>query len=284
VPSSSQVDGAAASIPAAELVHFDQVDKSFVVRSQGEVRRVEALRGLTFSLREGEFVSVLGPSGCGKTTSLRILAGLIPFDAGRVLVRGKPVRGPGRDRAVVFQNINLLPWKSALENAEFGLKLQGLPAAQRREITQDYFRLIGLEGFEHHYPHELSGGMQQRVGIARALAINPDMLLMDEPFAALDAQTRELMQSELLRILDRTPKTVMFITHSIDEAIFLSDRVVILGTRPGRVTHEFVVDLPKPRYEYPVRSDPQFVKLREESWEALRTSILETSRVGRASA
>jgi NitT/TauT family transport system ATP-binding protein len=283
VPSTSQENG---SPPAsgAELVRFERVDKTFVVKSQGQVRRVQALQGLSFSLREGEFVSVLGPSGCGKTTSLRILAGLLPYEAGRVLMRGKPVRGPGRDRAVVFQNINLLPWKTALENAEFGLKLQGIALARRREITRDYFRLIGLEGFEHHYPHELSGGMQQRVGIARALAINPDMLLMDEPFAALDAQTRELMQSELLRILERAPKTVMFITHSIDEAIFLSDRVVILGTRPGRVTHEFVVDLPKPRYDYPVRSDPQFVKLREESWEALRTSILETSRVGPVSA
>ena len=267
------------SAAGAELVRFENVDKAFVVKSQGKVRRVEALRGLSFSLREGEFVSVLGPSGCGKTTSLRILAGLTPYDAGRVLVRGKPVRAPGRDRAVVFQNINLLPWKTAVENAELGLKLRGVPAAERRETAMRFIHLLGLDGFEHHYPHELSGGMQQRVGIARALAPDPDMLLMDEPFAALDAQTRELMQSELLRILEKAPKTVLFITHSIDEAIFLSDRVVMLGTRPGRVTHEFDVDLPKPRWQYPVRSDPRFVKLREESWEALRTSIVETAGV-----
>ena len=187
-----------------------------------------------------------------------------------MLVRGKPVRGPGRDRAVVFQNINLLPWKTALENAEFGLKVQGIAPDRRREITRDYFRLIGLEGFEHHYPHELSGGMQQRVGIARALAINPDMLLMDEPFAALDAQTRKSMQEELTRLWERTGKTIVFVTHDIDEAVYLGDRVVVLTARPGRIREEVAIDLPRPR-GLEIKKSARCHEYRNHIWDLIRS-------------
>jgi NitT/TauT family transport system ATP-binding protein len=225
-------------------------------------------------VREREFLSILGPSGCGKTTCLRILAGLTNLDAGRVQVMGKTVTGPGRERAFVFQAFNLFPWKTVLENAEFGLKLQGIPTSERRERTRPYLDLVGLSRFEDHYPHQLSGGMQQRVGIARALATNAPILLMDEPFASIDAQTRELLQDELLKILDRANKTVVFITHSIDEAVYLSDRVLVFRPRPGAVAATFEVDLDKPRWTYKARSDPRFVRVREEAWEALRGAII----------
>jgi len=259
------------------MIRADQVGKTFVSRGREGTRRVEALRDVRFEVGEREFVSILGPSGCGKTTCLRILAGLTSYDQGDVTVFGKRVTGPGRERAVVFQAFNLFPWKTVIENAEFGLKLQGLAKAERRERTVPYLELVGLTGFEHHYPHQLSGGMQQRVGIARALATNAEILLMDEPFASIDAQTRELLQDELLRILDRAPKTVVFITHSIDEAVYLSDRVLVFRPQPGAVAATFDVDLPAPRWSYKARSDTRFVSIREAAWDALRDGILATS-------
>ena len=256
-------------------VRFDRVAKTFGTRAPGDAEAVVALEDVTFEVGEREFVSILGPSGSGKTTCLRILAGLTGYDRGSVTVRGKPVTGPGRERAVVFQAFNLFPWKTVLENAEFGLKLQGVPLAERREQARTYLDLVGLgKKFERHYPHQLSGGMQQRVGIARALAANADILLMDEPFASIDAQTRELLQDELLKILDRAQKTVVFVTHSIDEAVYLSDRVLVFRPRPGAVASSFEVDLPKPRWTYRARSDPRFIRIREEAWEALRSGML----------
>ena len=259
---------------SADIIRFEGVGKSFVGRGRQAGQIVRALDDVNFEAREREFLSILGPSGCGKTTCLRILAGLTDFDEGRVTVHGKDVIGPGRDRAMVFQSFNLFPWKSVQDNVEFGLKLQGISAAERRDRIRPYVELVGLRGFENHYPHQLSGGMQQRVGIARALATNADILLMDEPFASIDAQTRELLQDELLKILDRAQKTVVFITHSIDEAIYLSDRVLVFRPRPGGVAATFDIDLPKPRWTYKARSEPRFVQLREDAWEALRAGML----------
>jgi NitT/TauT family transport system ATP-binding protein len=262
------------------VVRFDRVAKTFDAQVRDNTEPLVALEDVTFDVGEREFVSILGPSGSGKTTCLRILAGLTRYDGGSVTVRGKPVTGPGRERAVVFQGFNLFPWKTVLENAEFGLKLQGIPAAQRREQARAYLDLVGLgTNFDRHYPHQLSGGMQQRVGIARALATNADILLMDEPFASIDAQTRELLQDELLKILDRAQKTVVFVTHSIDEAVYLSDRVLVFRPRPGAVASSFEVDLPKPRWTYKARSHPRFVRIREEAWEALRSGMLAVAEI-----
>jgi NitT/TauT family transport system ATP-binding protein len=263
------------------VVRFDGVGKTFLSKgSDGQVQSVQALNEVSFSIHEREFVSILGPSGCGKTTCLRILAGLTSYDTGQVASMGRPVTGPGRDRAVVFQAFNLFPWKTVYENAEFGLKLQGLSATERRARTRPYLDLVGLRGFEGHYPHQLSGGMQQRVGIARALATDAPILLMDEPFASIDAQTRELLQDELLKILDTARKTVIFITHSIDEAVYLSDRVLVFRPRPGAVAATFEIDLPKPRWEYKARSDPRFVHIREAAWDALREGMLAAEAAG----
>ena len=256
------------------IIAFDRVGKQFVAKAPKGLRAVQALHDVSFEVQEREFVSILGPSGCGKTTCLRILAGLTPYDEGAVVVQGRTVTGPGRDRAVVFQSYNLFPWKTVVENIEFGLKLQGVPRAKRQDRVRPYVELVGLIGFEDHYPHQLSGGMQQRVGIARALATDPDILLMDEPFASIDAQTRELLQDELLRILAAARKTVVFITHSIDEAVYLSDRVLVFKPRPGKVSHVFDVPLPRPRWSYKARSEPEFVRIREEAWDALRGGML----------
>ncbi len=256
------------------IIHVDHVGKRFVTRRPQGLQAVQALQDVSFEVHDREFVSILGPSGCGKTTCLRILAGLAGYDEGLVTVNGRPIRGPGRDRAVVFQSYNLFPWKTVAENAEFGLKLHGVAREERRKRLQPYLELVGLTGFEDHYPHQLSGGMQQRVGIARALATDPDILLMDEPFASIDAQTRELLQDELLRILAQASKTVVFITHSIDEAVYLSDRVLVFRPRPGSVSHSFDVPLPRPRWTYKARSEPEFVRIRENAWEALRSGML----------
>jgi NitT/TauT family transport system ATP-binding protein len=256
------------------VISLDRVGKAFVTKRSGGPQSVQALDDVTFEVSDREFVSILGPSGCGKTTCLRILAGLSGYDRGSVTVHGRRVTGPGRDRAVVFQSYNLFPWKTVVENVEFGLKLQGLARDERRARVRPYVELVGLSGFEDHYPHQLSGGMQQRVGIARALATDPDILLMDEPFASIDAQTRELLQDELLRILAQARKTVLFITHSIDEAVYLSDRVLVFRPRPGSVSQTFDVPLPRPRWTYKARSEPEFVRIREEAWEALRGGML----------
>ena len=202
---------------------------------------------IDLAIAEREFVAVVGPSGCGKTTLLRIAAGLIPPSGGQVLVDGRPVFSPGRDRAMVFQDPALLPWRTVLGNMAYGVECLRVPAKRALESARPWLALVGLEGFEHHYPHEISGGMQQRVNLARALAVDPEILLMDEPFAALDAQTRETMQSELLAVWGRAPKTVVFVTHDIGEALYLADRVVVLTARPARVRDIVAVSLPRPR-------------------------------------
>lgn len=221
------------------------------------------LDGVSFAVKEQEFVSVLGPSGCGKTTLARIIVGIETLDRGEVLIDGAPAGPPGTDRCLVFQNYGLLPWRTVLSNIELGLELKGVPPAERNTQARKYLELVGLSGFEGHFPHQVSGGMQQRTGLARALSVQPKMLLMDEPFGAVDAQMRILLQDELLRICELTRATVLFVTHSVDEAIYLSDRILIFSARPGRLVAEVKIDLPKPRYGYDARSDAQFAETRK---------------------
>ena len=234
---------------------------------------ITALEDIDLSIRDGEFVSLIGPSGCGKTTLLKIVDGLIPFDGGQVTIDGVPIEGPGRERAMVFQSFALLPWRTVEDNVRFGLEVRGAPRETSGATVQRFIDMVGLRGFEKRLPTQLSGGMQQRVGLARALAVDPRILLMDEPFGALDAQTRNLMQTDLERIWEEQKKTVVFVTHAMDEAVFLSDRVVILKPRPGRV-HEIIdVDLPRPRDDA-VRAHPRFVELTSYIWDALRGMIV----------
>jgi NitT/TauT family transport system ATP-binding protein len=238
---------------------------------------LEALRNINLRFPEFGFVSVLGPSGCGKTTLLRIVAGLIAPTTGTVVIDDKPVSRPRPDTGMVFQYIGLFPWRTIEENVFFSKELHLHRALQphERDAARNFIKLVGLAGFEKSFPHQLSGGMQQRVGIARALAIEPDVLLMDEPFGALDAQTRLILQDELLRICATYKATVMFITHDIEEAIYLSDQIVVMSRRPGEIKFVVDVDLPKPRDAYDVRSSPEFVALRSSIWKALRDEIIE---------
>lgn len=208
----------------------------------------EALRDVSFGVDTGRFISLIGPSGCGKTTLLKMMAGLVKPTDGIIEIEGKEVTGSGQDRALVFQNFVLLPWADVLTNAAFGLEARGIPKKEREEIARAHLDRVGLAGFEKNYPHELSGGMQQRVGIARALAVDPDTLLMDEPFGSLDAITRHVMQHDLLRLWQETAKkTTVFVTHSMEEAVLLSDQVVVMDTRPGRVSQLVDVPFPRPR-------------------------------------
>lgn len=218
------------------------------------------LDGISFGVPEGQFVSLLGRSGCGKTTLLRIAAGLTEFE-GEVLIDGIPIQGPGLDRSMVFQNYGLLPWRTVMGNVEFALEIRNVPKLQRRAIAQEQIDKLGLSGFESHYPHQISGGMQQRTGLARALTKDPKVLLMDEPFAAVDMQTREFLQDELLSIWQRIETTVLFVTHSIDEAVYLSDRVIVMGSSPGHIKADVNVDLPRPRNAADTKSSPRYVEL-----------------------
>lgn len=219
-----------------------------------------AVEDVTFSVKEREFVTLIGPSGCGKSTVLKAIAGVVRYDGGKLLLDGKPVTGPGRDRAVVFQSASLLPWRTALGNVAYGLELRKVPKNEARQRAMTILELVGLRGFEKRYPNMLSGGMQQRVNIARALATDPELVLMDEPFSALDAQTRETLGYETLRIWSETGSTALFVTHQIDEAVFLSDRVVVLTAGPGSVVADIVtVDLPRPRTEE-MKEDHRFLE------------------------
>jgi NitT/TauT family transport system ATP-binding protein len=233
---------------------------------------VAALRELSLDVGKGEFVSIVGPSGCGKSTFLNILLGLIKPDTGLMQLDGRTISGPGQDRAMVFQEFGLLPWRTVLGNVELGLELKGVEMSVRQSRARELIEMAGLAGFEAHYPHELSGGMKQRVGLARALATDPEVLLMDEPFAALDAQTRDLMQAELLQIWERTKKTVIFVTHSIEEAAYLSDRVIIMSARPGRTKTSIRIDLPRPR-DYEMRLSAKFNEIKAEIWNALKDEL-----------
>ncbi len=234
---------------------------------------VVALQDINFDVEPNETLCILGPSGCGKTTLLRIIDCLIARDRGEVLINGQLATEPRRDIAVVFQHFGLFPWKRLDENISYGLELRGKSRQEISATVERYVTLIGLNGFEKSYPHQLSGGMQQRAGLARAMAIDPSVLLMDEPFGALDAQTREFMQEELLRILETEKKTMVFVTHSIDEAIVLGDRIVIMSRRPGRIQKILPVDIPRPRKILSVRAHPCYIDLRNTIWEMLKHDL-----------
>jgi len=231
--------------------------------------RLLALDHINLQVRAGEFVCVVGPSGCGKSTLLHLIAGLHPQTSGQILIDGNPVQGPGTDRILIFQEHGLFPWLTVAQNVEFGMKMKGLPKAEREEKMRHYLRLVHLGKFEKSYIHQLSGGMRQRVAIARALATEPDVLLMDEPFAALDAQTRDLLHDELERIWSETGRTIIFVTHNVREAVRLGDRVVLLTFRPGRVKSEFPVSLPRPRS----LEDPEVALAAREVLDELRDEI-----------
>ena len=244
------------------MLEVRRLSKIFFEQNDPRKPGLVALYNISLAIRKNEFVSLLGPSGCGKTTLIRIIAGLLTADRGEVLVNSQLVNSPGRDRCMVFQQFGLLPWRTVVSNVEFGLEIDGVPREERRELAGKYLELVGLKGFENYYPHQISGGMQQRVGIARALSKRPEILLMDEPFGAVDAQTREQLQEELLKIWTQTETTVVFVTRSIDEAIYLSDRVVVMQARPGRIKEEVIIDLPRPRWEGDIKADPRFAQLR----------------------
>jgi NitT/TauT family transport system ATP-binding protein len=246
--------------------------KLAITRLSKQFGELEALRGIDLAVERGEFISVVGPSGCGKTTFLRIVAGLEQATSGDVLLDGQAVRGPGGDRGFVFQSDNLLPWRSVLANAMIGPEIAGRAGPNERRHAVGLLKLVGLEGFKHYYPRQLSGGMRQRVNLARALAIDPEILLMDEPFSALDAQTREIMQTELLRIWEGGRKTVLFVTHQIDEAVFLSDRVLVFARRPGRLQAEVKIPLPRPR-SLPLKRTGEFVGLVDQIWRMIEDDV-----------
>jgi NitT/TauT family transport system ATP-binding protein len=234
--------------------------------------RLTALDGVNLAISDGEFVSIVGPSGCGKTTFLSVVDGLIPATSGRILVDGQVVSKPGPDRAVVFQDASLLPWRTVLGNVLYGLECQGMNAREAKDRADYFIDMVALTGFEHHYPYELSGGMQQRVNLARALVMDPKILLMDEPFASLDAQTRELMQEELLQIWVKANKTVLFVTHQIDEAIYLSDRVVVFSGRPGKVKTDIAVEIERPR-KLGVKREPRFHAIEDRIWGLIEEDV-----------
>jgi ABC-type nitrate/sulfonate/bicarbonate transport system ATPase subunit len=238
-------------------------------RARGGGQAFQVLDSIDLVVRDREFVCLLGPSGCGKTTIIKMIAGLVLPDEGEILIDGRRVEGPGDDRAVVFQDFALLPWADVTQNVAFGLELRGVDRATRQAAAARLVRAVGLAGFEHYYPPQLSGGMQQRVGLARALAIEPRVLLMDEPFGSVDSMTRRSLQEELLRLHQDTPKTVVFVTHSVDEAVRLGDRVVRLGGRPARIEEILAVDLPRPRPRE-IGVNPRFIEIKEQLWNHIK--------------
>jgi NitT/TauT family transport system ATP-binding protein len=234
-----------------------------------------ALDDVSLTVNQGEFVTIVGPSGCGKSSLLSLVAGLLKPTRGALTLDGRPITKPGPDRAVVFQDFALLPWRTVLSNVELGVEIRGVPAAERHEIARRYIGMVGLREFEHSYPHQLSGGMRQRVGIARALSVGPELLLMDEPFGALDAQIRTLMGVELLRIWAREQKSILFITHDIDESVYLADRVLVMSASPGRFIEDIRIDLPRPR-AIELRNTPEFAAYRQRIWDLLEEQVRST--------
>lgn len=243
--------------------------------SSSDTELVWALKDIDLEVREGEFLSIVGPSGCGKTTLLNCIDGLVKATLGRIVIDGKEVRGPGKDRTVVFQSAALFPWRCLLDNVVYGLEMQRVPRPEAVERAQRFIELVGLAGFERRYPRELSGGQQQKVNLARALVCDPEILLLDEPFASLDAQTREFMQAELLRIWRVTRKTAIFITHSISEAVYLADRVVVMTARPGQIKERVEVSIPRPR-SLGIKRDASFLRIEEYVWRLVREEVEKT--------
>lgn len=266
-------------------IQAKNVSVNFTIRNTKEKKiighnqmsKFTALENVNLEIREGEFMVLVGPSGCGKSTFLHLIGGLTNSTGGEIFIDGKLISGPGLDRGVVFQQYALLPWKTALGNVEFGLEVKKIPKKERTDIARHYLSLVGLSSFEDRYPHELSGGMKQRVAIARSLAFDPDVLLMDEPFAALDSQTREILQDELLRIWEKTGKTIVFITHAIEEAVYLGQRVAVMTSKPGRIKQIIDIPLPDSRQDIDdLRSDPEFVRIRHAVWELMREEVIKS--------
>ena len=252
---------------------IDNVVKEYV----GNKGKTVALNGVSLDIKENEFICVVGPSGCGKSTLLNIIAGLLEPTSGAVYLDGKKIEGTGVERGVVFQGYALFPWRTVLKNVMFGLEMKRMPKDQAEEIARKYIKAVGLEGFEHAYPKELSGGMRQRVAIARAYAADPEVLLLDEPFGALDAQTRVQLQSELLNTWEHEKKTCFFITHDVDEAIILAQRVIIMSARPGRIKKIVDIDIPYPRTQA-TKTDPRFLELKTEIWNEVYQEFLEVRK------
>jgi len=265
-------------LSAKAKLEFVAVSKTFAVRSGRPGERFSALENISLRVEPGEFMVLVGPSGCGKSTLIDLLGGLSQPSSGQILLDGEPITAPGLNRGIVFQQYALFPWRTALENVEFGLEAKRVPKAERREIARSHLDMVGLSGFEGRFPHELSGGMKQRVAIARSLAYAPEVLLMDEPFAALDAQTRETQQVELVKIWEKSRTTILFITHGIDEAVCLGQRIAVMTSRPGRIKR--IVDVPTDfrRGTEDVRSLPEFGQLRHEIWSLLRDEVLEAEQ------
>lgn len=254
-------------------------DLSVAFKRRDQYGPLLVLESTSFRIRPGEFVCLLGPSGCGKSTILNLIAGFLSPTKGRVLVDGKPVKEPGADRGFVFQQYSLLPWKTTFQNVEFGLKIRGVPRPERTDRVNDYLNRVGLYKHRHSYPHQLSGGMQQRASIVRALVNSPSVLLMDEPFAALDAQTRHMMQELLLNIWSDLKSTVIFVTHDIEEAVFLSDRILVMGVRPGRIKEAVQVNLDRPRHLDTMLSS-EFIQLNRQVFELIREETLKSMELG----
>jgi NitT/TauT family transport system ATP-binding protein len=262
--------------PAPSREHNAATPSQAVVQVRGIHKtydNVEALRGIDLDFPRGALTSLLGPSGCGKTTLLKIIAGLIPADSGEVRVNGKAVTQPGPERAFVFQDFALMPWATVQRNVAFGLELRGVPERERLETARRYIAEVGLTGFEERYPHELSGGMRQRVGLARALAVDADVLLLDEPFSAVDEQTRRKFQEDLLGLRERERKTFIFVTHSIEEAVYLSDQIVMLSRRPGRLSRIVEPKVDRSGTPDEIRRDPRYLDAVEDIWQVLREYV-----------
>ncbi|PWL18351.1 ABC transporter ATP-binding protein [Falsochrobactrum shanghaiense] len=263
-----------ASPMAASAADFSgAVDYDAIVDVRDICKRyndVEALRNVSLSFERGKLTTLLGPSGCGKTTLLKIIAGLVPATSGQIRINGKVVTGPGPERAFVFQDFALMPWATVLRNVAFGLELKGIPRTERHRIAKHYISEVGLTGFEDKYPHELSGGMHQRVGIARAFSVNADVLLLDEPFSAVDEQNRRKFQEDLLNLVEKERKTFIFVTHSIEEAVYVSDRIVLLSPRPGRVSQIMEPNIDRSASPDVIRRDKGYLDVVEEIWQGLR--------------
>lgn len=255
-------------------ISIRHVTKVFGTSGDAWSDEVTALDDVTCEIPPGEFFCIIGPSGCGKTTLLHTIAGFTKPSRGDALNGGRPISGPGPDRIVMFQEYGLFPWLTVAENIEFGLRAKGMPAKRRAEVVRHYVEMVSLTGFDHRYPGEISGGMKQRVSIARALAPDPDIVLMDEPFAALDSLTRDLMQEEILRIWEKTQKTFVLITHNIEEAVFLGDRVLVMTARPGKVKAIIDIDLPRPRDAGVRAHDKRFLEFKEQLSHLLRSEVV----------
>ncbi|MFP3154309.1 ABC transporter ATP-binding protein [Lachnospiraceae bacterium ZAX-1] len=261
--------------PAGEQAKIELINlrQSYFIRKPEKrgLHEFVALENFALSIKAGEFLAIVGPSGCGKSTLLDIVSGLMKPRSGEIRIDGRTVKGPALDRGFIMQGYALFPWRNVIKNVTYGLEVKGIPRKERKKIAQKYIDLVGLNGFEDRHPNELSGGMRQRVAIARALAYNPEVLLLDEPFAAVDAQTRETLQDELLRIWEKTEKTIIFVTHSIEEAVLLADRIVVMTPNPGSIRKIIDVNLPRPRTAAQMRTSPDFSWLTHQVWQLLQS-------------